>query len=388
LQKLTMSVTPGIRRYGKADADSVGRKTPGSAVMNRRKQILSTPLSSARKEATPNRFHLSKTDPAAAAVRNILFEEEEDEDDANTSWSSVDSQPVHEIVNELESDFKDTITEAADKLQLMAIEANEGQRNELAASGAPAKLVQLVQDGAPVDEVIGALQNFAASSKVDDDVKAELVRAGVIPTLLEVLRKEEEAVPPTVKMSAIAVMLNLAIGCEARKTLITQCGAIPLIAPLVLAKYTEAHVDLLGSAMRALTSLSIGSEARKVEISARLDMGGLMESMSTDVAPELWQPALALIQSLVFCNDNRKKEVLDLGFIEKATLLLASGQLTPEVEEMVTKLLVGFATFQGIMAQESSSTAAVVANGEVGMVGGAIAAIGSAFSWLIVGDEP
>lgn len=87
-----MSVTPGIRRYGKADADSVGRKTPGSAVMNRRKQILSTPLSSARKEATPNRFHLSKTDPAAAAVRNILFEEEEDEDDANTSWSSVDSQ--------------------------------------------------------------------------------------------------------------------------------------------------------------------------------------------------------------------------------------------------------------------------------------------------------
>lgn len=295
---------------------------------------------------------------------------------------------MHEIVNELESDFKDTITEAADKLQLMAIEANEGQRNELAASGAPAKLVQLVQDGAPVDEVIGALQNFAASSKVDDDVKAELVRAGVIPTLLEVLRKEEEAVPPTVKMSAIAVMLNLAIGCEARKTLITQCGAIPLIAPLVLAKYTEAHVDLLGSAMRALTSLSIGSEARKVEISACLDMGGLMESMSTDVAPELWQPALALIQSLVFCNDNRKKEVLDLGFIEKATLLLASGQLTPEVEEMVTKLLVGFATFQGIMAQESSSTAAVVANGEVGMVGGAIAAIGSAFSWLIVGDEP
>ena len=45
----------------------------------------------------------------------------------------------------------------------MAIEADEGQRNELAASGAPAKLVKLVQDGAPVDEVIGALQNFAAS---------------------------------------------------------------------------------------------------------------------------------------------------------------------------------------------------------------------------------
>ena len=273
-------------------------------------------------------------------------------------------------------------------LQLMAIEANEGQRNELAASGAPAKLVQLVKEGAPVEEVIGALQNFAASSHAEDDVKSELVRAGVIPTLLSVLQVDE--LSPVVQMSAIAVMLNLAIGCEARKALISKCGAIQLIAPLVLhIDHSVQCVDLQGSAMRALTSLSIGSEARKIEIARCLDMAGLMASMSTDVSPELWQPSLALIQSLVFCNDNRKRLVLDLGFIEKATLLLVSGEMAPDLEAMVEKLLVGFAAFKGIIAKESCSSVANMdggANADSGFVVDTLSAVGSAFSWLIAGD--
>jgi hypothetical protein len=273
---------------------------------------------------------------------------------------------VHEIVGELESDFTNTVSDAADKLLLLAIEANEGQRNELAASGAPAKLVQLVNSGAPTDEVIGALQNFAASENPDDDVKSELVRAGVVTTLLNLLREGTEKAPAL--KSAVAVLLNLAIGSETRKVIMRDAGVIEILAPLI----DSEDAELQASAMRALTSLSIGSDMRKNEISHAIDIKKLVDTLSVATDEEIWHPALGLIQSLVFCNDDRKRTILDLNFIPKATMLLSSGKLTVDAEGMLTKLLVGFAAYQGMMSKQASSPCSPQRGQELSAVGGAV----------------
>lgn len=350
--------------------------TPANSALRTRK-----PTSPAkRSDATPSPFGATrlsaggKHDPAAElARRNLaaLFDIDEADDydspaSANTSWSSTDSQPVHEIVGELESDFTNTVSDAADKLLLLAIEANEGQRNELAASGAPAKLVQLVNSGAPTDEVIGALQNFAASENPDDDVKSELVRAGVVTTLLNLLREGTEKAPAL--KSAVAVLLNLAIGSETRKVIMRDAGVIEILAPLI----DSEDAELQASAMRALTSLSIGSDMRKNEISHAIDIKKLVDTLSVATDEEIWHPALGLIQSLVFCNDDRKRTILDLNFIPKATMLLSSGKLTVDAEGMLTKLLVGFAAYQGMMSKQASSPCSPQRGQELSAVGGAV----------------
>ena len=88
----TMSLeTPGLRRYGKGP-DATPGITPSATTTSRRKQILSTPLSTRKDETPGGRYNLTKSDPTQAGVRGVLFEEEDEEDVANSSWSSVDSQ--------------------------------------------------------------------------------------------------------------------------------------------------------------------------------------------------------------------------------------------------------------------------------------------------------
>jgi hypothetical protein len=66
---------------------------------------------------------------------------------------------MHELVGSLDSEFESTVQEAAGKLTRLAMEADTAEkRHELMVSGAPIKLVQLVQAGTRVEEVVAALQ--------------------------------------------------------------------------------------------------------------------------------------------------------------------------------------------------------------------------------------
>ena len=86
-------------------------------------------------------------------------------------------------------------------------------------------------------QIIGALQNFAANENEDDAVKEELVRAGAVPAMANLLDPQQDInmEDPSVQVHAIAVLLNLAIASEPRKTIITNHGLLPRVSGHILA---------------------------------------------------------------------------------------------------------------------------------------------------------
>eukprot|EP00039_Didymoeca_costata_P024154 m.9465 g.9465 ORF g.9465 m.9465 type:complete len:420 (+) comp4068_c0_seq2:218-1477(+) len=256
---------------------------------------------------------------------------------------------VHDLVGGLDSEFGTRVAEVTGRLGSLAYRATREERHDLAVSGAPEKLLELLESRAPRVEVVAALQNFAASDEVNDNIKERLVQAGAVEAMAKILNPKANNSRVTI-VHAVAVILNMAIGSDVRKNYIIEAGAVK---PLVYWIMTpESDFDIAKSVLMALTSLSIGSERRKAIIDNCNVLPRVMELIDPDTSPvPVIIAALSLIQSLVFCNDERKLKIFTLGFTEKVTLLLASKKLSPSDEELAAKLLKGLAEFKASLTK-------------------------------------
>lgn len=287
---------------------------------------------------TPSPYRTSPTDDRSTSARRSLNEvfSPAHEKQRNGMNEAIKECPLNTIANQLQSDFRDTVDEAAEALQLLAISASEEDALDIATSGVIKSLVERVRSGAHPEEEMAALQNLCAGKDPDGSIKIQMVEHGIIPAVVRFL----DAPRPELQLVAVANVLNLAIDAEERKVMFMDAGAIEKITPLCLSN----DKDMVATALAALTSLSIGAEERK----ARIEASGIM-SIIVDLLREnefdVRLEALGLLQSLVYCNDRRKQRLLDLNFIEVLTLMLADESTSQDVAKIAERFLKGLAGF-------------------------------------------
>mmetsp|Transcript_9960 Transcript_9960/g.25549 ORF Transcript_9960/g.25549 Transcript_9960/m.25549 type:complete len:428 (+) Transcript_9960:285-1568(+) len=243
--------------------------------------------------------------------------------------------PLHSIASQLRSDFDSTVDEAAEAVQILAIQTGGEETRDIVTAGIIEPLVDRVKMRDEPEEELAALQNLGAAHDHDDTVKTHMVRVGVIPA---VLRHVQPRDCNTSRLAA-AVVLNLAIESEPRKNALVHQGACEMLSNCL----TVPDDDLVKTALNGLTSLSIGSERRKAQIEATGISKQLLKLVHNHATAA---EALSLIQSLVYLNDDRKRRILDKGLVQELTMVLVdplAGQRTVEVGQKLLKGIAGFA---------------------------------------------
>eukprot|EP00035_Acanthoeca_spectabilis_P021227 m.437053 g.437053 ORF g.437053 m.437053 type:complete len:435 (-) comp18055_c0_seq1:607-1911(-) len=256
-------------------------------------------------------------------------------------WSGSKSEsgtracPLHSIASQLQSDFDTTVEEAAEAIQILAISADGESARDIVTAGIIEPLVTRVLSRADPEEELAALQNLGATQDNDDSVKSHMATVGVIPAVLRHVQ------PRNCNSSrlATAVVLNLAIESEERKTMLFENGACEALAKCLSVDDDE---ELQSTALNALTSLSIGSEQRKARIESTNITPTLLKLIHT---PATSAESLSLIQSLVYCNDDRKRRILNAGLVKELTLVLVNPSAGRRATEAGSKLLKGIAGF-------------------------------------------
>eukprot|EP00038_Savillea_parva_P027720 m.61105 g.61105 ORF g.61105 m.61105 type:complete len:429 (-) comp8002_c0_seq1:257-1543(-) len=268
-------------------------------------------------------------------------------------WSGSKDQigtrecPLHSIANQLRSDFDTTVEEAAEAIQILAIQANGESARDIVTAGIIEPLVERVHRRVNPEEELAALQNLGATHDDDDTVKRHMADVGVIPAALKHVKPRNS----NSSRLAVAVLLNLAIESEERKRMLYDLGACETLAKCLSVNDNELRCTVLN----ALTSLSIGSEQRKARIEATNIMHLLLEMIHN---PRTAAESLSLIQSLVYCNDDRKRRILDAGLVKELTMVLVDPGASERVLDVGSKLLKGIAGFAEHEATKKSSRAA------------------------------
>eukprot|EP00039_Didymoeca_costata_P020470 m.341351 g.341351 ORF g.341351 m.341351 type:complete len:450 (+) comp20047_c0_seq1:384-1733(+) len=269
------------------------------------------------------------------------------------SPESKPDPPIHEIVNQLDSDIPMVVMEAADMLQHRALHAKDDIRHDVAVSGAIQKLLfKLDEKGEVAERALSTLQNLSAELRPDDYLKKAMVEIGVFDRLLDMI--ESNKLPA----QAIATLMNLIIGSEARKQEVVELGGAETLAPLLTRKRGQPNeVEVRFLTINTLTSLAIGSNARKDLICATPSiLQDTIETINPREPALLQLNALELIQSLVLGDAERKRTVIELGFLTNLTVTLASPKCDQGVKSVGVNLLKGFAEFMGRESSYVSDT--------------------------------
>eukprot|EP00040_Diaphanoeca_grandis_P023421 m.127350 g.127350 ORF g.127350 m.127350 type:complete len:408 (+) comp29267_c0_seq3:662-1885(+) len=265
------------------------------------------------------------------------------DDNRAPSTEGIIGSPLNLIASQLQSDFNETVDEAAERLQALAVMLHRSEAGEIVASGVVPPLIRaLLRVDAPEEE-LAALQNLGAARDPSGAIKSHMVECGVIPAIIPFVDTKLRR-PSSVKL-AVAVVLNLCIDSDVRKNMMVHAGLVPKLAAILRSN----DASLVCTTINALTSLSIGSEKRK----AMIEANGCLESAVELLAHKEMHITLELLgflQSLVYCNDDRKRRIMSLGFIQTLSLVLIDPQCHPQVKDVGTRLLKGLA---GFSAQES-----------------------------------
>lgn len=262
--------------------------------------------------------------------------------------STTTSSPLNDIASQLQSDFDETIDSAAERLQTLAVEVDESEVGDIITSGVVPPLIRALERHPNPEEELAALQNLGAATDTEGLVKGHMIECGVVEAVLPFLSSPQT----TVARLAVAVMLNLAIDSEERKSLLVESGITEKIALLL----QSPDMGLVSTTVNALTSLSIGSEHRKRLIEHHGCLARAVELLQ-DPDHDLKLELLGFIQSLVYCNDERKRRLLNLDFIPIISLLLANDESSPMLKETAARLLKGLAGFSAHEARKSPSKA-------------------------------
>lgn len=110
--------------------------------------------------------------------------------------------------------------------QILAISADGESARDIVTAGIIEPLVTRVLSRADPEEELAALQNLGATQDNDDSVKSHMATVGVIPAVLRHVQ------PRNCNSSrlAAAVVLNLAIESEERKTMLFENGACEAVS--------------------------------------------------------------------------------------------------------------------------------------------------------------
>lgn len=304
-----------------------------------------------RSDVTPSSNRLQRLSEGNSSVRKHL---DFDGDKVSppryvkSAESTFKESPLNAIASQLESDFDSTVDLAAEQLQTLAVEVEENEVGDIISAGVVPPLIRALNRQKYPEEELAALQNLGAAQDSKGDVKRHMVECGVITAVTPFLESDQ----PTVSRLAVAVVLNLAIDCEERKIMLVNAGVTEKIAALM----DSDDAGLVSTCVNALTSLSIGCEQRKAAIEhyGCLHLAvELLQSKKYNIKLEL----LGFIQSLVYCNDGRKRRLLKMDFIPIISLILADPASPPVLKETGTRLLKGLAGFSAHEAKQSPSKA-------------------------------
>jgi len=268
-----------------------------------------------------------------------------------------DDKPIHELVAQLDSEMGIIVSEAAEALQVRALHAPEHVRHEIAVSGAIEKLMsKLGVAGATSERAISTMQNLSAEVRPDDFIKQTMVDKGMLDKLLNMIESRFSTA------KAIATMMNLIIGSNDRKQDVVEMGGVDSLAPLL----ATADAEIRFLAINTLTSLAIGSNERKQIISRTPKLLqttiGMLDVTESDITQ---LNALELIQSLVLGSAERKRAVIDIGFIPRLSELLTSHRCSVEVKDVGEQLLKGFSEFLGWESKTTTMATDITARGGV-----------------------
>ena len=97
---------------------------------------------------------------------------------------------------------------------------------DIVTAGIIEPLVARVLERAAPEEELAALQNLGATHDQSDAVKSHMARVGAIPAVLRHLKPRD---CNTTRLAA-AVVLNLAIEAEDRKTMLCDAGACEMVS--------------------------------------------------------------------------------------------------------------------------------------------------------------
>eukprot|EP00037_Helgoeca_nana_P021244 m.213791 g.213791 ORF g.213791 m.213791 type:complete len:432 (+) comp25569_c0_seq1:261-1556(+) len=322
---------------------------------------------------SPKSFKTRESSPATSEVRKNLardfqngrlgvvpprpsWSDDDTESDVSGSprrWSGsregvgTKECPLHSIASQLRSDFDTTVDEAAEAIQILAIQADGNSARDIVTAGIIEPLVARVLRRTEPEEELAALQNLGATHDQDDSVKTHMAEVGVIPAVLMHVKPKD----CNSTRLATAVVLNLAIESEERKVMLYELKACEALAECLAVPDDE----LQSTVLNALTSLSIGSEQRKARIESQHITPLLLKLMHN---PATAAESLSLIQSLVYCNDDRKRRILDAGLVQALTMVLVDPSAGRRVHDVGSKLLKGIAGFAEHEAGKKTSRAA------------------------------
>lgn len=300
-------------------------------------------------EFTPGR--MDHTPPSRQFSSSEFFSTRKNLDPlfGNDQSDTTHESPLNQIASQLQSDFDETIDQAAERLQTLAVAVDEAEVGDIITSGVIPPLIKALDRHASPEEELAALQNLGAANDTEGEVKRHMIACGVVPAVMPFL----EAQQTTVARLAVAVVLNLAIDSEERKSLLVEAGVTEKIALLM----DSPDTGLVSTTINALTSLSIGSEYRKKLIEQHGCLNRAVELLQEE-HHDLQLELLGFIQSLVYCNDERKRRLLRLNFIPIISLLLADPESSLTLKETASRLLKGLAGFSAHEAKKSPSKAA------------------------------